>query len=67
MMWGPSRWCGDDVGATGTMWGQRPCCPQWRQWKNHSHEDHMGTMGTFWGLWGQCGDNGNDVGMMGTT
>ena len=77
MMWGPSRWCGDDGDDTGMMW-------RWRGWCG-DHTDNMGwrprrqrrpqrpqTMGTIWGpsgamgmMWGQWGWHRDNVGMTG--
>ena len=61
-MWRPSRWCGDDMGMTGTMWGQRGQHEETMETTDHG--DHMGTS---WGLWWWCeddGDDGDDVEMM---
>ena len=64
MMWGPSRWCGDDRNDTGTTW-------EWWGWRGDhgDHGDNMGwrqqrpqVMGT---TWGPSGGYGDDVEMMG--
>ena len=67
MMWGPSRWCEDDMGMTGTTWGwrgwhgdhgdhgdRRPRRPQ--PWGPHG--DLLGAMGMTWGWWGWQGWQG---------
>ena len=72
IMWGPSRWFGDDGDDTGMTWGQ-----QGQSGDHGDHRDNMGwrprrqqrpwrpqTMGT---TWGPSGGYGDDMGMMGMT
>ena len=67
MMWGPSRWCGDDVGMTGTTWGPRGPRGPWGLWGQHGVETTETTETTAMGTtWGPSGGYGDDVGMMGT-